>query len=217
MPLAILRNETSPIFEKGTNMEVAKAIRLRQSAKQKYLTASTRDPSRAKFDVSVAENMMVESDRLLQPQAPLHTGSGGEIIPPYSLGLSGLELTLKAPDLLDAEVTIKRTDLADKAGVFEMAIEAAESVKAKNSVQRMQAHQLALAHKYAMELMADASKQRDPIIKVKLMNCSARLMEAYSKGALALQRLQTGASQVVQVQHVQVNGQAVIGNVGGKE
>ena len=157
-----------------------------------------------------------QSIALITPPKPLKSGAGGEIIPPYSLGLSGLELTLKEPDLLDAEVTIKRTDLADKAGVFEMAIEAAESVKAKNSVQRMQAHQLALAHKYAMELMADASKQRDPIIKVKLMNCSARLMEAYSKGALALQRLQTGASQVVQVQHVQVNGQAVIGNVGGR-
>lgn len=156
-----------------------------------------------------------QSIALITPSAPLRTGSGGEIIPPEDLGLSGLELCLKQPDLLDAEVSIKRTDLADKAGVFEMAIEAAESVKAKNSVQRMQAHQLALAHKYAMELMADASKQRDPIIKVKLMNCSARLMEAYSKGALALQRLQTGASQVVQVQHVQVNGQAVIGNVGG--
>jgi hypothetical protein len=75
---------------------------------------------------------------------------------------------------------------------------------------------IAIFERYAMELMADASKQRDPIIKVKLMNCSARLMEAYSKGALALQRLQTGASQVVQVQHVQVNGQAVIGNVGGR-
>ena len=129
--------------------------------------------------------------------------------------LPGLELALKEPDLLDVEVTIQRTQLADRAGVFEMALEASESVRAKNSIQRMQAHQLALAHKYAMDLMVDASKQRDPIIKVKLINCSARLMEAYSKGALALQRLQQGASQIVQVQHVQVHGQAVIGNVGG--
>ena len=119
--------------------------------------------------------------------------------------------------MLDVEVTIQRTQLADRAGVFEMAIEASESVRAKNSIQRMQAHQLALAHKYAMDLMADASKQRDPIIKVKLINCSARLMEAYSKGALALQRLQQGVNQIVQVQHVQVNGQAVIGNVGGSQ
>ena len=125
-------------------------------------------------------------------------------------------LALNNPNLLDAEVTIQRTQLADRAGVFDMAIEASESVKAKNSIQRMQAHQLALAHKYSMELMADASKQRDPMIKVKLMNCSARLMDAYSKGALALQRLQQGANQIVQVQHVQVHGQAVIGNVGGR-
>ncbi len=195
-------------------MGVAQAIKLRQSAKQKALLATSKDPVRAHFDVGVALGMVIESDALLSPAEPLQTGSGGEIVPPYALGLSGLELALKEPDLLDAEVTIKRTDLADKAGVFELAIEASESVKAKNSIQRMQAHQLALAHKYAMELMADASRQKNPIFKVKLMNCSVRLMEAYSKGALALQRLQSGASQVVQVQHVQVNGQAVIGNVG---
>jgi len=195
-------------------MEVAQAIQLRQSAHKKKLLANSKDPVRAQFDACLSESMVIESDALLCPAEPLQTGTGGEIVPPYSLGLSGLELALKEPDLLDAEVTIKRTDLADKAGVFEMAIEASESVKAKNSIQRMQAHQLALAHKYAMELMADASKQKNPIFKVKLMNCSARLMEAYSKGALALQRLQSGASQIVQVQHVQVNGQAVIGNVG---
>jgi len=195
-------------------MGVAQAIKLRQNAKQKMLLANSKDPVRAQFDACVAEGMVAESTALLCPAEPLQKGTGGEIVPPYTLGLSGLEFALKEPDLLDAEVTIKRTDLADKAGVFEMAIEASESVKAKNSIQRMQAHQLALAHKYAMELMADASKQKNPIFKVKLMNCSARLMEAYSKGAIALQRLQSGASQVVQVQHVQVNGQAVIGNVG---
>jgi hypothetical protein len=195
-------------------MGVTQAIKLQQSAHKKKLMAPTYDPVKADFETSVANSMHLESLELIKPQTPLNVGSGGEIVPPYSMGLSGLELALKEPDLLDAEVTIKRTELADKAGVFEMAIEASESVKAKNSVQRMQAHQLALAHKYAMELMADASKQNDPIYKVKLINCSARLMETFSKGALALQRLQSGASQVVQVQHVQVNGQAVIGNVG---
>ena len=191
------------------------AIKLKEQSLKKRANASTTDPIRRECDLGEASLLDKQSIALITPPIPLKSGAGGEIIPPVDLGLSGLELSLKEPDLLDAEVTIKRTNLADKAGVFEMAIEAAESTKAKNSVQRMQAHQLALAHKYAMELMADASKQRDPIIKVKLMNCSARLMEAYSKGALALQRLQSGASQVVQVQHVQVNGQAVIGNVGG--
>jgi hypothetical protein len=176
--------------------------------------ASHYDQIRFKSDCAEAELMATYASTMLTPVEPLQKGAGGEIIPPYTLGLTGLELALKEPDLLDADVTIKRTDLADKAGVFEMAIEASESINAKNSIQRMQAHQLAAAHKYAMELMADASKQGDPMFKVKLMNCSARLMEAYSKGALALQRLQQGANQIVQVQHVQVNGQAVIGNVG---
>ena len=40
-------------------------------------------------------------------------------------------------------------------------------------------------------------------------------MEAFCKGALTLQKLQMGASQIVTVQHVQINGgQAIIGNVG---
>jgi len=190
------------------------ALKQREHAHRKIAMASKTDPIRRQCDLEEARLLAEDSAALMTPTKTLINGLGGEIVPPYSLGLSGLELALKEPDLLDAEVTIKRTDLADKAGVFEMAIEASESVKAKNSIQRMQAHQLALAHKYSMELMADASKQKNPIYKVKLMNCSARLMEAYSKGAIALQRLQSGASQVVQVQHVQVNGQAVIGNVG---
>ena len=192
------------------------ALKLREQSHRKAAIASKTDPLRRQFDLGEARLLKEESTDLLTPSEPLLCSLGGEIVPPYKLGLGGLELALKDPDLLDAEVTIQRTELADSAGVFEMAIEASESVKAKNSIQRMQAHQLALAHKYAMELMADASKQRDPIFKVKLMNCSARLMETYSKGALALQRLQQGANQIVQVQHVQINGQAVIGNVGGR-
>ena len=204
-------------MEKQTSCTSAgEAEKLKQTAQRKRLMAPKYDRFRYNMTCAEAEDMALDASKMLTPLEPLKKGSGGEIVPPYALGLGGLELALKEPDLLDAEVTIKRTDLAEKAGVFEMAIEASESVKAKNSIQRMQAHQLALAHKYAMELMADASKQRDPIFKVKLMNCSARLMEAYSKGALALQRLQSGASQVVQVQHVQINGQAVIGNVGGR-
>lgn len=193
------------------------ALKLGEQSLRKKATASTTDPIRCDCDLGEADDLASQSMALMTPPEPLKTGLGGEVIPMVAQGLPGLELALKEPDLLDVEVTIQRTQLADRAGVFEMAIEASESVRAKNSIQRMQAHQLALAHKYAMDLMADASKQRDPIIKVKLINCSARLMDAYSKGALALQRLQQGANQIVQVQHVQVNGQAVIGNVGGRQ
>jgi hypothetical protein len=36
-------------------------------------------------------------------------------------------------------------------------------------------------------------------------------MDAFSRGAATLQRLQNGGNQIVTVQHVQVNGQAIIG------
>jgi hypothetical protein len=193
------------------------AIKLQEQSLRKRATASTTDPIRRACDLGEADDLASQSVALMTPPEPLQRGLGGEVMPTVEQGLPGLELALNSPNLLDAEVTIQRTQLADRAGVFEMAIEASESVKAKNSIQRMQAHQLALAHKYSMELMADAAKQRDPIIKVKLMNCSARLMDVYSKGVLALQRLQQGANQVVQVQHVQVHGQAVIGNIGGRQ
>ena len=193
------------------------AVKLREQSLRKRVAASTTDPIRRACDLGESDDLASQSMALMTPSSPLKTSFGGEVIPTVDQGLPGLELALKEPDLLDVEVTIQRTQLADRAGVFEMALEASESVRAKNSIQRMQAHQLALAHKYAMDLMADASKQRDPIIKVKLINCSARLMDAYSKGALALQRLQQGVNQIVQVQHVQVNGQAIIGNVGGSK
>jgi hypothetical protein len=72
--------------------------------------------------------MAEQSSLALTPASPLKTGAGGEIIPPASLGHYGLEDRLKQPDLLDVDVTIKRTQLADDAGVFEMAIDTAQSV-----------------------------------------------------------------------------------------
>ena len=68
-------------------MGVAQASKLRQSAKQKALLATSKDPVRAQFDVGLAEGMVIESDALLSPAEPLQMGSGGEIVPPYELGL----------------------------------------------------------------------------------------------------------------------------------
>ena len=92
-----------PFFE-VSEMNVSKAIKLRQEAERKKLMSPSYDAVKANFETSVADSMHVESLELIKPQTPLQTGSGGEIVPPYSLGLSGLELALKEPDLLDAEV-----------------------------------------------------------------------------------------------------------------
>jgi hypothetical protein len=194
---------------------VKNALKLQELALKKEAYASTTDSVRRHCDLGEASALAEQSSTALTPLRPLKTGAGGEIIPPASLGHHGLEDRLQQPNLLDVDVTIKRTQLADDAGVFEMAIETADSVKAKGSVQKMLSHQLAGAHHHAMRLLGEADKQPDPIIKAKLMNTSTRLMEAFCKGALTLQKLQMGASQIVTVQHVQINGgQAIIGSVG---
>ena len=192
-------------------MEVKKSLVLKEKALKKISTASRTDPIRREFDLGEARLLQEQSEALIKPSQPLSKGLGDEIIPPAQLGYPGLENALKEPDLLDCDATIKRTQLADDAGVFEMAIETAESTKAKGSVQKMLSHQLAAAHHHAMRLLGEADKQKDLMIKAKLMNTSTRLMEAFCKGALTLQKLQAGANQIVTVQHVSVNGQAIIG------
>ena len=80
---------------------------------------------------------------------------------------------------------------------------------------------MATAHELALK-MADRSAQylqrqgnQDNQEAVRCINATARLMGAFNDSALTLQRLRTGGSQTVTVQHVTVanGGQAVIGNV----
>ena len=192
-------------------------ILLRQQAQKKRLLAPAYDPIREDCDLGEAKLIESEGSALLTPLEPLKTGSGGEIIPPEGMGLNGLESTLKTPDNLALEATIQRTDLADKAGVFELAIEAAESAKAEGAVQKMICHQMAAAHRHAMRLLAESEIQRDSVEKCRMATTASKLMDAFSRAATALQRLQTGSSQVVTVQHVQINGgqTAIVGNFRG--
>ena len=194
----------------------ATGLRLREKAARKRLNVSY-DPIRADFDLNEADSMDRQAMALLTPAQGLQEGAGGEIVPPTTLGLPGLESALQRPNMLSVEASIQRTELADKAGVFELAIEAAESSKAKGAVQQMICHQMAAAHKHAMRLLGESEKERDSIEKCRMATTASKLMDAFSRAAVALQRLQTGSSQTVTVQHVQINGgqTAIVGNFRG--
>ena len=206
-----------PVIENRITGNAANAIRLRQAAQRKRVYASETDPIHHACDMGEARDLDRQATALLIPQKPLKRGLGDEIIPPEGLGLTGLESTLKTPDNLALEATIQRTDLADKAGVFELAIEAAESAKAEGAVQKMICHQMAAAHRHAMRLLAESEAQRDSVEKCRMAATASKLIDAFSRAATALQRLQTGSSQVVTVQHVQINGgqTAIVGNFRG--
>ena len=196
---------------------VRKALKMQRDAQRRRALAPDYDPVRRDFDLGLADEMDREAQALLTPPEPLQTGLGGEIVPPVEDGLPGLELTLQRADLLNLEASVQRSSLIERAGVLELGIETAKDTRAEGAVQKMISHQMAAAHKRAMNLLAESQEAKDVDVACKKARTAAKMMDAFSRAALTLQRLQTGASQVVQVQHVQVNGPAVIGMGGGQK
>jgi hypothetical protein len=124
------------------------------------------------------------------------------------------------------EASVRRTDLLSRPNfdAVALAVDAADSIGAENSLEKMLAHQMAVAHEASLRLMnralaydADgrAMREGDSIVACRLANSAARLMSTFQDGLLTIQRIRNGGNQTVTVQHVNVasGAQAVIGNV----
>lgn len=118
----------------------------------------------------------------------------------------------------------ERMELANRAGALTMALDASATIHADNSMEKMLAHQLAAAHSLAMRMFAEAGEElaaykktgyqypHRSIEAARKANTGARLMDAFQRGMLALQRTRNGGQQTATVQHVNVSagGQAVV-------
>ena len=143
--------------------------------------------------------------------------------------------TRATPDLLDAEASQERLNLAREAGALTLALDAAEGMGAASPAEQMIAHQMATAHALGMRLAAKADAfaarkfltyqpravdaadeaKREQVASIeaaRLANASARMMEATVRAALVLDRLRNGNRQTVVVQYVAVadGGRAVV-------
>lgn len=127
--------------------------------------------------------------------------------------------TLENPSMLGVIASEYRLDLAAyiDSRVAELAIDAAQTAQASNSLEKMLCHQMAAAHRAAMKMLGQAVRVPNyPVEVARLSNSAARMMHVFQEGLLVLQKIRTGGKQTVVVQHVQVSegGQAVIaGNV----
>lgn len=168
-------------------------------------------------------------------------GAGGELNlnMPVQLGDSTacrLRDTTKDPDLVTATAQLKRLSLADRTGSLDIALDTADTIRPRNSMEKMLAHQLAAVHQSAMTMIETAMKwqgKADPDLiayggargahpqvanteAARAYNVAARLMSAYNEGMLTLARFRKGGKQDVRVthihQHVQVapGGQAIV-------
>ena len=165
-----------------------------------------------------AEKATAEAAELLRPPERLLRG-GHEVLRPASadevLGpaRNAMLSSLEDPNMISVEASEQRMEDAFGAGVLPAALDAAVSANAATSLEKMLCHQMAGAHHAAMTLLACALNPRlPPVEQARLTNASARMMQVYQEGLLALQRFRTGGKQTVVVQYVQVanGGQAVV-------
>ena len=193
---------------------VRAALKMQRDAQRRRALAPDYDPVRRDFDFRLADEMDREAQALLTPTKPLQMGLGGEIVPPVADGLPGLESTLKEPDLLNLGASSQRAQLLESNGVLELGIETAQDAQAEGAVQKMISHQMAALHQRAMTMLAESEGCRDPDIAIKKARAAARMVDAFSRSALTLQRLQNGIGQTIQVQYMQVN--TMVGDASGK-
>ena len=191
------------------------------------------DPLAAEFMRYDAAALETAAADALTLDAPPPVGAGGELVPAGDQIKRGGNFidTVKRPDAVTTEASMDRLKLADD-GIqcVALAVDTAETIQAKNSIEKMLAHQLAAAHKLAMTFAGQARKHTQQVgegiysgdllhvdYATKMANASARMMDAFQKGTLALHKLRTGGTQIVTVQHVNVSegGQAVVtGGIG---
>lgn len=125
------------------------------------------------------------------------------------------------PDQAAVEASLTRTDMLGRLNCSGLGIDTANSIGARNSLERMLAHQMAACHKTALDLMQEArtpsihynlDANTSSIIQARKLNTANRLMQTFQQAMTTLTKTRTGGQQTVVVQHVQVNdgGQAIV-------
>ena len=110
--------------------------------------------------------------------------------------------------------------------MLETGLDAAETIEARNSLEKMMAHQMAAMHLSTMKLAAQLNRciermdrehhpdlrERANVQGTRLAGAIARMSGSYQSGMTTMQRLRSGGTQRVIVQHVTVTegGQAVV-------
>jgi hypothetical protein len=152
-----------------------------------------------------------QTEELMRPEA-LPVVAYGEVLPQGDTTAAFvIKDTLLDPDSPAVDASTERTNLLLEAGALEIGIDAASSIQAQNSLERMLAHQMALCHVNGMRLMTEAM---DPYpgdsaaqsLQIKRMNLAARLMDSYQKAFDTLTKARTAGRQTIVVKQVHVTG-----------
>lgn len=182
---------------KETITEQAMELR-RDAALIRATKDSERDCLAEAYDRSAREMMQVDATSL--------SLISGEVDPHDNIGCIN---TLEQPDAAAVEASCTRTRLLRNTNTTDLGIDAANSIQAQTSIEKMLAHQMAVCHQTSLELMQEATSpmygvecDKINIIKTRKLNSANRLMQTFQQAMLTLQKVRTGGKQTVVVQHV---------------
>ena len=107
----------------------------------------------------MADEMLVQVRTKQLPSTRTEIGAGGELIDREKVG-SHLVDTVAHPDYVTAEASRDRLALASQAGSLSLALDAADTIQAQDSLEKMLVHQMAVLH-YGMMRAAVQRWPRD--------------------------------------------------------
>ena len=205
-----------------------RAAKLRRSADE----FESMDSTGARFMWKDAAELEARADadlsRWSYTIAPPKVGNGGELVPLPETETHHIADHVREPaDMLAHSASTQRMELAGEADVLALSLDVANSIKARDSIEKMLASQAAAAHKLAMRLMTKAEHQLSQVDTsnpkawsahsveaARLANAAGKLMGAFGDAVLTIQRRRNGGKQVVQVIHQQVavapGGKAIV-------
>jgi hypothetical protein len=190
---------------------------------------------RAEGNLSAAQSMEARAAEVLDVGShvtgPVTVGNGNEVAVATRDSIPGVIDTIREhPGMVTARASHARLALTGDALI--LAADAANSVNAANSLEKMLVHQLAVSHRLGMKFMDKArmllgrfdlglsglcsptESQAYSVEAARLANAGARMMSAYTDALLALDRVRRGGKQTVTVVHQNVSvgpgGQAVV-------
>jgi hypothetical protein len=219
-------------MERVAQLDAVDAVKMQLQAQQHRRSAdwlqTKGDHVGPRFERAEAKRLEHEASLILDPV--MHTtglvtvGNGGEIAIGTKAMQPFVDTVRERPDMLAVDASRQRMELADKANALTLSVDAAATIQAANSLEKMLVHEMAAAHTMAMELQAEAREllghykrtghvhQSLSIEAGRLLNASARMMECFQHGMLTLQKIRSGGQQTVVVQHVNVGdgGRAMV-------
>jgi hypothetical protein len=169
------------------------------------------------------------------PGALAGVGGGGELVIREDTSAPALRSTVEDPSFVTADASRDRLELLQQAGALELGLDAAETVGAADSLEKMLAHQLAALHRSTLRLTVQlnsrleyaertlgSERDRANIEACRLAGAVARIGATFQQGVQTMKQAKSKGRQTITVRHlhqnVQVNegGQAVVaGEVGG--